>query len=79
MAYHAPNAVYRARSAPVRGKGPICMAGREKYLDFASGIGSTCSARPPAPTKAIQEQAATLIHVSNLMAARRVKSSRSGW
>src|SRR5206468_6621508 len=41
--------------------------GGEKYLDFASGIAvNALGHNHPHLTKAIQEQAATLIHVSNL-------------
>ena len=53
---------------PVRGEG-VYLYGEsgEKYLDFASGIAVNLLGHGhPHLTKAIQEQAATLIHVSNL-------------
>ncbi|MCH4892196.1 MULTISPECIES: aspartate aminotransferase family protein [unclassified Sphingomonas] len=53
---------------PVRGEGVYLYGERgEKYLDFASGIAVNCLGHGhPHLTKAIQEQAATLMHVSNL-------------
>jgi acetylornithine/N-succinyldiaminopimelate aminotransferase len=53
---------------PVRGEG-VYLYGEEgeKYLDFASGIAVNLLGHGhPVLTKAIQDQAATLIHVSNL-------------
>ena len=53
---------------PVRGEG-VYLYGEngEKYLDFASGIAVNLLGHGhPHLTKAIQEQAATLMHVSNL-------------
>ena len=53
---------------PVRGEG-IYLYGEngEKYLDFASGIAVNLLGHGhPHLTKALQEQAATLMHVSNL-------------
>src|SRR3546814_12214074 len=53
---------------PVRGEGAYLIGDRgERYLDFASGIAVNLLGHGhPHLTKAIQEQAATLIHVSNL-------------
>ena len=53
---------------PVRGEGVYLYGeGGEKYLDFAAGIAVNLLGHGhPHLTKAIQEQAATLIHVSNL-------------
>jgi acetylornithine/N-succinyldiaminopimelate aminotransferase len=58
----------RSPVRPVRGEG-VWLYGEkgEKYLDFASGIAVNLLGHAhPHLTKAIQEQAATLIHVSNL-------------
>ncbi|UZK69177.1 aspartate aminotransferase family protein [Sphingomonas sp. S1-29] len=53
---------------PVRGEGCYLIGERgERYLDFASGIAVNALGHGhPHLTKAIQEQAATLMHVSNL-------------
>ena len=53
---------------PVRGEGVWLIGeGGERYLDFASGIAVNLLGHGhPHLTKAIQEQAATLMHVSNL-------------
>jgi acetylornithine/N-succinyldiaminopimelate aminotransferase len=53
---------------PVRGEGVYLYGEKgEKYLDFASGIAVNLLGHGhPVLTKAIQDQAATLIHVSNL-------------
>jgi acetylornithine/N-succinyldiaminopimelate aminotransferase len=53
---------------PVRGEGCYLFGERgEKYLDFASGIAVNALGHGhPALVKAISEQAATLMHVSNL-------------
>ena len=53
---------------PVRGEGCYLYGEKgEKYLDFASGIAVNLLGHGhPHLTKAIQEQAATLVHVSNL-------------
>ncbi len=53
---------------PVRGEGVYLYGERgEKYLDFAAGIAVNALGHGhPHLTKAIQEQAATLMHVSNL-------------
>jgi acetylornithine/N-succinyldiaminopimelate aminotransferase len=58
----------RSPVRPVRGEGVYLYGeGGEKYLDFASGIAVNILGHGhPVLTKAIQEQAATLIHVSNL-------------
>ncbi|HEX8262850.1 MAG TPA: aspartate aminotransferase family protein [Allosphingosinicella sp.] len=58
----------RSPVRPVRGEGVWLFGeGGEKYLDFASGIAVNLLGHGhPHLTKAIQEQAATLIHVSNL-------------
>ena len=58
----------RSPVRPVRGEGVYLHGeGGEKYLDFASGIAVNLLGHGhPHLTKAIQEQAATLIHVSNL-------------
>lgn len=58
----------RSPVRPVRGEGVYLYGeGGEKYLDFASGIAVNLLGHGhPALTRAIQEQAATLIHVSNL-------------
>jgi acetylornithine/N-succinyldiaminopimelate aminotransferase len=58
----------RSPVRPVRGEG-VYLYGEsgEKYLDFASGIAVNLLGHGhPHLTKAIQDQAATLIHVSNL-------------
>ncbi|MGE5721180.1 MAG: aspartate aminotransferase family protein [Sphingomonadales bacterium] len=58
----------RSPVRPVRGEG-VYLYGEDgtKYLDFASGIAVNALGHGhPHLTKAIQEQAATLIHVSNL-------------
>ena len=53
---------------PVRGEGAYLYGERgEKYLDFASGIAVNCLGHGhPKLVKAIADQAATLMHVSNL-------------
>jgi acetylornithine/N-succinyldiaminopimelate aminotransferase len=58
----------RSPVRPVRGEGVYLWGeGGEKYLDFASGIAVNLLGHGhPHLTRAIQEQAATLIHVSNL-------------
>jgi acetylornithine/N-succinyldiaminopimelate aminotransferase len=58
----------RSPVRPVRGEGVYLYGeGGEKYLDFASGIAVNLLGHGhPHLTRAIQEQAATLIHVSNL-------------
>src|SRR6202008_1007839 len=58
----------RSPVRPVRGEGVYLYGeGGEKYLDFASGIAVNALGHGhPHLTKAIQEQAATLMHVSNL-------------
>jgi acetylornithine/N-succinyldiaminopimelate aminotransferase len=58
----------RSPVRPVRGEGAYLFGeGGEKYLDFASGIAVNLLGHGhPHLTKAIQDQAATLIHVSNL-------------
>ena len=58
----------RSPVRPVRGEGVYLYGERgEKYLDFASGIAVNLLGHGhPVLTKAIQDQAATLIHVSNL-------------
>src|SRR3569623_1282556 len=58
----------RSPVRPVRGEGVwLYGEGGEKYLDFASGIAVNLLGHGhPHLTKALQEQAATLIHVSNL-------------
>ena len=58
----------RSPVRPVRGEGVYLYGeGGEKYLDFASGIAVNLLGHGhPVLTKAIQEQAATLMHVSNL-------------
>src|SRR5215217_4630832 len=58
----------RSAVRPVRGEG-VYLYGEngEKYLDFAAGIAVNLLGHGhPHLTKAIQEQAATLMHVSNL-------------
>jgi acetylornithine/N-succinyldiaminopimelate aminotransferase len=58
----------RSPVRPVRGEGVYLYGeGGEKYLDFASGIAVNLLGHGhPHLTRAIQQQAATLIHVSNL-------------
>ena len=58
----------RSDVRPVRGEGAYLYGENgEKYLDFASGIAVNILGHGhPHVTKAIQEQAATLMHVSNL-------------
>jgi acetylornithine/N-succinyldiaminopimelate aminotransferase len=58
----------RSPVRPVRGEGAYLYGeGGEKYLDFAAGIAVNILGHGhPHVTKAIQDQAATLIHVSNL-------------
>jgi len=58
----------RSPVRPVRGEGVYLYGERgEKYLDFASGIAVNALGHGhPHLTKAIQDQAATLMHVSNL-------------
>src|SRR5688500_17264379 len=58
----------RSPVRPVRGEGVYLYGEQgEKYLDFASGIAVNLLGHGhPHLTRAIQEQAATLIHVSNL-------------
>jgi acetylornithine/N-succinyldiaminopimelate aminotransferase len=58
----------RSPVRPVRGEGVYLYGeGGEQYLDFASGIAVNLLGHGhPVLTKAIQDQAATLIHVSNL-------------
>jgi acetylornithine/N-succinyldiaminopimelate aminotransferase len=58
----------RSPVRPVRGEGVYLYGeGGEKYLDFASGIAVNLLGHGhPVLTKAVQDQAATLIHVSNL-------------
>jgi acetylornithine/N-succinyldiaminopimelate aminotransferase len=58
----------RSPVRPVRGEGVWLFGeGGEKYLDFASGIAVNLLGHGhPVLTKAIQDQAARLIHVSNL-------------
>ncbi|MEO6114438.1 MAG: aspartate aminotransferase family protein [Sphingomicrobium sp.] len=58
----------RSEVRPVRGEGAYLYGeGGEKYLDFASGIAvNLLGHNHPHLTKALQEQAATLLHVSNL-------------
>ena len=58
----------RSPVRPVRGEGPYLYGENgEKYLDFAAGIAVNLLGHShPHLTRAIQEQAATLMHVSNL-------------
>ncbi|HYC95766.1 MAG TPA: aminotransferase class III-fold pyridoxal phosphate-dependent enzyme, partial [Sphingomicrobium sp.] len=58
----------RSPVRPVRGEGVYLYGEQgEKYLDFAAGIAVNLLGHGhPHLTKALQEQAATLIHVSNL-------------
>ncbi len=58
----------RSDVRPVRGEGAYLYGENgEKYLDFAAGIAvNVLGHGHPHLTKAIQEQAATLMHVSNL-------------
>jgi len=58
----------RSEVRPVKGEGAYLYGEKgEKYLDFAAGIAVNILGHGhPHLTKAIQEQAATLMHVSNL-------------
>src|SRR3546814_14346041 len=58
----------RCAGRPVRGEGAYLIGERgERYLDFASGSAVNLLGHGhPHLTKAIQDQAATLMHVSNL-------------
>ena len=58
----------RSPVRPVRGEGAYLYGeGGEKYLDFASGIAVNILGHShPHLTKAIQDQAAQLVHVSNM-------------
>ena len=58
----------RCAVRPVRGEGAYLIGERgERYLDFASGIAVNLLGHGhPHLTRAIQDQAATLMHVSNL-------------
>jgi acetylornithine/N-succinyldiaminopimelate aminotransferase len=58
----------RSPVRPVRGEGVYLYGEKgEKYLDFASGIAVNLLGHAhPVLTRAIQDQAATLMHVSNL-------------
>src|SRR5262245_65931297 len=58
----------RCEVRPVRGEGCYLIGERgERYLDFAAGIAVNALGHGhPHLTKAIQQQAATLMHVSNL-------------
>ena len=58
----------RSPVRPVRGEGAYLWGeGGEKYLDFASGIAVNLLGHGhPHVTKAVQDQAARLVHVSNL-------------
>ena len=58
----------RSPVRPVRGEGVYLFGEKgEKYLDFAAGIAVNLLGHGhPTLTKAIQDQAATLMHVSNL-------------
>src|SRR5918911_4226904 len=58
----------RSQVRPVRGEGVYLYGEQgERYLDFAAGIAVNILGHGhPHLTKAIQEQAATLMHVSNL-------------
>jgi acetylornithine/N-succinyldiaminopimelate aminotransferase len=58
----------RSPVRPVRGEGPYLYGEQgERYLDFAAGIAVNLLGHGhPVLTKAIQDQAATLMHVSNL-------------
>ena len=58
----------RSEVRPVRGEGPYLYGEQgEKYLDFAAGIAVNLLGHGhPHLTKAIHDQAATLMHVSNL-------------
>jgi acetylornithine/N-succinyldiaminopimelate aminotransferase len=58
----------RCEFRPVRGEGCYLIGEQgERHLDFASGIAVNILGHGhPVLTKAIQEQAATLVHVSNL-------------
>ncbi|HVJ46710.1 MAG TPA: aminotransferase class III-fold pyridoxal phosphate-dependent enzyme, partial [Luteolibacter sp.] len=64
--YTMPN-YRRYEFAPVRGEGSYLWDGSgKKHLDFAGGV-AVCPLGHchPAVVKAMQEQAATLVHVSN--------------
>jgi acetylornithine/succinyldiaminopimelate/putrescine aminotransferase len=65
---------------PVRGEGAYLIGERgERYLDFASSIAVNLLGHGhPHLTKAIQDQAATLMHVSNLYGSPQGRSWRSG-
>ena len=58
----------RSEVRPVRGEGVYLIGeGGERYLDFASGIAVNLLGHShPHLIEAIQRQAATLMHVSNL-------------
>ncbi|GAA0734408.1 aspartate aminotransferase family protein [Sphingomonas japonica] len=58
----------RCEVRPVRGEGVYLIGEQgERYLDFAAGIAVNCLGHGhPHLTQAIQQQAATLMHVSNL-------------
>src|ERR1044072_3740408 len=58
----------RCEVRPVRGEGVYLFGEKgEKYLDFASGIAVNALGHGhPHLVKTIQQQAATLMHVSNL-------------
>jgi adenosylmethionine-8-amino-7-oxononanoate aminotransferase len=66
---------------PVRGEGCYLIGEQgERYLDFASGIAVNALGHGhPQLVKAIQDQAATLMHVSNLYGSPQGELSRSGW
>jgi acetylornithine/N-succinyldiaminopimelate aminotransferase len=66
---------------PVRGEGCYLIGERgERYLDFASGIAVNMLGHGhPTLVKAIADQAATLMHVSNLYGSRRARPSRRSW
>src|SRR5687767_10497994 len=69
MAFTPLMPVYpRSEVRPVRGEGAYLYGENgEKYLDFAAGIAVNILGHGhPRLTKAIQDQAATLMHVSNL-------------
>jgi acetylornithine/N-succinyldiaminopimelate aminotransferase len=71
----------RSPVRPVRGEG-VYLYGEngEKWLDFASGIAVNLLGHGhPVLTKAIQDQAATLIHVSNLYGSPHGEALRSVW
>jgi acetylornithine/N-succinyldiaminopimelate aminotransferase len=66
--YHTPNYGSRAPICLVRGEGArVWDSDGREYLDFGSGIAVTALGHcHPRVTGAIQEAAATLLHVSNL-------------